>query len=141
MTVDDLYSLAEEEQIGVYAFALGKRPALSVQHEDGSCDIALNLDVVSTSAEETVLLAHELGHCTTGSFYNRYTPFDVRQKHENRADRWAVKHLLPFDSMLSAMRDGYTTVWDLAERFNVTPQFVKTAYDYWTGPAGRVFAI
>lgn len=141
MTVEDLYSMAEERQVGVYAFNMSdEMPALSLQHEDGSCDIALNMDLVSCSAEEMELLGHEMGHCVTGSFYNRYSPFDLKQRHENRADRWEIRTILPYDDMLRAMRSGLTTPWDLAERFHVTERLVRKAYDYYTGPCGLTFA-
>ena len=139
MKVVDLYSLAEDQQIGVFAFDLGDIAALSLQHEDDSCDIALNMDVVETSAQELSLLSHELGHCVTGSFYNRYSPYDVWQRHENRADRWAIQNVLPFDDMLAAMRSGHTTLWDLAEYFGVTENMIRKAYDYYTGPCGLRF--
>ena len=141
MKVDDLYSMAEEHQIGVYAFEMGDDiPALSVENTDGSCDIALNLDFVSCSADEIELLGHEMGHCMTGAFYNRYSPFDVKQRHENKADRWAIRNILPYDSLLGAMRSGCTTTWALADRFNVPERFVRKAYDYYTGACGLTFA-
>lgn len=140
MTVNDLYSMAEEDKIGVYAFDLGDdMPALSVEHEDGSCDIALNMDFVSCSAEEIELLGHEMGHCELGAFYNRYSPFDVKQRHENRADRWAITRILPYKDMLAAMRAGYTECWQLAQRFNVTERMIRKAYNYYTGPCGLSF--
>ena len=139
MTVSDLYSMAEEDDIGVYAFDLGRHAALSVRHEDWTCDIALDMGKIETTAEEKTLLGHEMGHCETGSFYNQYTPWDVRQRHENRADRWAITHLCPYEEMLEAMRSGITELWDLADRFTVTEDFVRMAYEYYTGPCGLSF--
>lgn len=140
MTVEDLYSMAEEEQIGIYAFDLGDMPALSVQHEDWSCDIALDLNEIECTATETELLSHEMGHCMTCSFYNRYCPYDVRQRHENRADRWAILHVLPFSEMRAAMRAGYRTAWELADYFSVTEDMIRKAYEYYTGPCGLTFS-
>lgn len=139
MTVADLYTMAEAEQIGIYAFDLGENTALSIEHDDWSCDIALNMDRIETTAEETSTIAHEMGHCMEGAFYNRYTPYDIRARHENRADRWAITHVLPYDDMLSAMRSGCTEPWELAERFTVTEDFIRKAYAYYTGPCGLTF--
>jgi len=44
-----------------------------------------------TDVVELYQLAHELGHCECGAFYNRYSPFDLVGKHERRADCWAKK--------------------------------------------------
>ena len=77
-------------------------------------------------------MAHELGHCSTGSFYNRHTPFDVRQCHENRADKWAIKKLVPVAELDQAVAAGYTEFWQLAEYFGVTEDFMKKAVCYYT---------
>ena len=52
------------------------------------------------------LFAHELGHCETGSFYNRYAKLDVRQQHENRADKWAIRRLVPMAESCASPADG-----------------------------------
>ena len=58
----DLYDLAEIHNIGVYWFDLGAAESLSLQMEDGSCAIAMDPWRLPTVADETVKLAHELGH-------------------------------------------------------------------------------
>ena len=55
-----------------------------------------------------------------------------KQKMENRADRWAIRKLIPREEFLSAVAEGCTTVWQLAERFNVTEEFMKKAMCYYT---------
>lgn len=96
---------------------------------DGSCAIAINHELLDPGEDKTALF-HELGHCETGSFYNQYTPHDVRQKHENRADKWAIKKLVPKDELEEAVSAGYTEVWELAELFDVTEDFMRKAI-YW----------
>ena len=90
-----LYDLAEQHGTPVYWFDLGAAESLSLQMEDGSCAIAMDPWRIPTLSDEKVKLAHELGHCETGAFYNRYAARDVRQKHENRANKWAYKKLVP----------------------------------------------
>ena len=128
----DLYDLAEIHNIGVYWFDLGAAESLSLQMEDGSCAIAMDPWRLPTVADETVKLAHELGHCETGSFYNRYAARDVRQKHENRANKWAYKMLIPEDELKNAVRQGYHEPWELAEYFGVTEAFLRGALEYYT---------
>ena len=82
-------------------------------------------------AVEKVHLAHELGHCMTGSFYSRHTAVDSRQRHENRADKWAVNHLIPVDQLDDAIAAGYTEIWELAEHFGVTEDLAKKAVCYY----------
>lgn len=127
----NLYTFAEQHGTQVYWFDLQSAESLSLPLQDGSCAIAMNPWYLHTQAEEKVKLAHELGHCETGAFYNRYAARDLRQKHENRANKWAIKKLIPEDELRAAFRDGYREPWELAEYFGVTEDFVHKAIDYY----------
>lgn len=127
----ELYDLAEAHSVPVYWFDLQVAESLSCRLNDGSSAIAMNPWSMTSLADETVKLAHELGHCETGAFYNRYSEFDVRAQHERRADKWAIKKLIPQDELAAAISDGHTEVWDLAECFNVTEDFMKKAISYY----------
>lgn len=122
----EIYDLAEQSGISV---TFGNYPA------SGSIAVHGNvaLDYGLCGRRERVHLAHELGHCETGSFYNRHSPCDVRQKHENRADKWAIKKLIPEDELKSAVKSGYTEIWELAEHFGVTDEFMEKAARYYNG--------
>ena len=127
----DLYDTAERDGIDVYWFDLDAAESLSCQNADGSCAVAINPWCLRTAAEEAVKLAHELGHCETGSFYNPYAALDIRRKHENRADRWAIKKLIPWDELIQAVHQGHREAWELAEYFRVTEEFVRKAIAYY----------
>ena len=94
---------------------------------DGECYIAIDPRKVASAADEKTKLAHEMGHCVTGAFYNVYSPWDIRQRHENRADKWAIKKLIPKDELELAVADGRTDIWELAEFFSVTEDFMRKA--------------
>lgn len=127
----DLYGLAEEHGTEIYWFDLGTAESLSLPLEDGSCAIAMDPWRMPTLADEKVKLAHELGHCETGSFYNRYAARDIRQKYENRANKWAYKKLVPQDELVEACLQGYREPWELAEYFGVTEDFLRGALKYY----------
>lgn len=131
-----LYNLAEAHGTEVYWFDLGTAESLSLMLEDGSCAIAMDPWRMTTLADEKVKLGHELGHCETGAFYNRWAVCDVRRKHENRADRWAYKKLVPKDELESAMHQGLCASWELADHFGVTEDFLKSAVSYYRMAAG-----
>ena len=90
----DLDAYAERRNIDVDWIPMRRATSLSVPLGDRYA-IALDPWKLGSLAQETVCLAHELGHCETGSFYNQYAALDVRQRHENRADKWAIQHLIP----------------------------------------------
>ena len=127
-----LYRQAERDNIGVYWFTMEGAESLSIAAPDGSCAIAMDPWYLRTRAEERAKLAHELGHCEAGSFYNQSAALDVRQKHEIRADKWAIKKLVPVDELDSAVADGCTDLWSLAERFGVPEDFMKRAVCWYT---------
>ena len=122
----DLYAYAEHRNIDVDWIPMRRATSLSVPLGDGYA-IALDPWKLSTLAQEAVCLAHELGHCETGSFYNRFAALDVRQQHENRADKWAIRRLVPEDDLDAAMADGCDTIPALADRFGVTEPFMRKA--------------
>ena len=63
-----LYDFAVQHSIGVYWFSLDATESLSYMDTDGTCYIAMDPWWLRTLAEEKTKLAHELGHCETGSF-------------------------------------------------------------------------
>ena len=100
---------------------------MSVQLPDGGQYIGMDERVMDGGVQERVHLSHELGHCMTGSFYNRASPLDVRQKHENHADYWMITHLAPADKLARLMGQGQTEAWQLAESLGVSQSLVEKA--------------
>lgn len=128
----DLYQFAERRGIDVDWIPMGRALSLSVSLDDGTCCIALDPWKMDTVKKETVCLAHELGHCERGAFYNRWAACDVRQRHENRADKWAIEHLIPLEQLNGAVAAGHTEIWSLAEYFGVTEDFMRKAVCWYT---------
>ncbi len=124
---ENLCNYANERGIDVDWMPMHRASSLSVRLPDGTMSIALNKLSAGTEADKSVRLGHELGHCETGSFYNRFSSFDNVQQNENRADKWAIAHLVPRDELYNAIADGYTEIWQLAEYFNVTDSFIRKA--------------
>ena len=127
-----LYRLAERRGIEIIPFSLPETGSLSIQDEDGACYIGMDEGHNFTEEEERTHLAHELGHCVTGSFYSRYTAVDSRQRHENRADKWSVRRLIPKSDLDEAIAAGYTELWELADFFGVTEDLIKKAVCLYT---------
>lgn len=129
--VPELYRDAEKANIDVLRYPLEKTGSMSVMLPNGVCCIGMDDRVLDGSTSERVHLSHELGHCITGSFYNIYAAADLRQRHENRADKWAVQRLIPVEQLDDAIACGYTELWELAEYFGVTESFLRKAICYY----------
>lgn len=123
----ELYRLADKQHISVDHFPMKSREALSVMDEEGLCHIAIDPSRLSGENDHRAKLAHELGHCCTGAFYNRYASCDLRQRHENRADKWAVRRLVPVEELDRAVAEGCTELWELADHFGVPEALLRKA--------------
>ncbi|MBQ4642488.1 MAG: ImmA/IrrE family metallo-endopeptidase [Oscillospiraceae bacterium] len=129
-SLKELYRIAQQQNITVDLFPLEKREALSLMELSGDCYIAIDPHKLRGEADERNKLAHELGHCCTGAFYNQYSRYNCRKRQENRADRWAIRQLIPADDLDNAIAAGCTEIWELAEHFGVSEDFIRKAVCY-----------
>lgn len=127
----ELYLIAEQSGTEIICFDLPQTVSVSVSTGNGSCYIGLDPFKIETTAQERVHLAHELGHCETGAFYSLHSAAQIRARCENRADRWAIKKLVPAAELLRALEGGITELWSLAEHFNVTEDFMRKALNHY----------
>lgn len=125
MEISSLYDFAQQQNIEVIPFPMPENDSMSLMTDDGDCFIGIDPAIQNGGIQERVHLVHELGHCVTGSFYNRYAAIDCRQRHENKADKWAIQHMIPVEALDDAVAHGCTELWELADRFNVTEEFIK----------------
>ncbi len=131
ITLKELYDIADDNDIPVIDYPIHNDSvgALSVCDDEGDCIIALDVHKLDGSADHKVKMAHELGHCIRGAFYNQYSSFDIREKHEYRADKWAVQEVMPYDELICACEQGNIEAWQLADYFGVTEDFVYRAFE------------
>lgn len=118
--IEKLFDIAEKNNIDIDYFKMRKVSSLSVPGA-----VALDTRKLSDTTDANVHLAHELGHCITGSFYNIYCKYETKNRHEYRADKWAITTLIPFDILSEALQNGMTEKWQLAEHFEVTEPFIE----------------
>lgn len=130
--LQEFYRFAEQQNITVDHFRLQKREALSLMDACGACYVAIDPGQIKGETDERAKLAHELGHCATGAFYNCFSDYDCRQRHENKADKWAVCQIVTEDELDEAVAQGHVTLWDLAEYFGVPESLMKKAVCWYT---------
>ncbi len=130
----EIYSALYEG--GVYVFDR-KLPfesaggAAAVVALGGDKAIFFDSEKLETTAEEAVTVAHEAGHIMTGSTHYVNSPYDLIRRHEYRANKWAIKKLVPKDELDLAVKRGLREIWELAEYFNVTEKFMELAVSYY----------
>ena len=129
--LENLHSLAKEQRITILDSCPPELISISVRFPDGSMLISSSdLSMAPIGTTKLECFAHELGHCMTGSFYNLYSPFDLRSRHEFRANKWAIKKLIPFSALIRAGKEGCRERHEFAEYFGVSESFIQKAVDY-----------
>lgn len=93
----------------------------------GRYGVFMDFGNIHSSAEELVVVAHEGGHISTGATHKVNSPYDLIEKHEYKADKWAVQKLIPEEELDEAVASGCTELWQLAEHFAVTEEFMRKA--------------
>lgn len=134
MELSDLTRIAEQHHHDITSLSLAESSAFTVEDSIGHCHIALSDKL--TGAAEVVALAHELGHCEYGGFYNYHSPYELRSRTEHRADRWAILRMIPLPELQEEIRDN-DNLWDLADHFNVTPEFMQKALRFYIDQLGE----
>lgn len=125
----ELYDFAENRDIILIDGCLKKVKSMSLS-DNGMCAIVIDNEKINSEVEETVIAAHELGHCETGAFYNEHS-LELRSRMEYRADKWAIKKLVPEDELIEVFESGITEIWKLAEHFGVTEDFMIKVCEYY----------
>ena len=113
--------------------------AAAVVEMDGQYGVFMDFTHIRTAAEELVAVAHEGGHVSTGATHAVGSPFDLVERSEYRANRWAAEHCLTEADFRDAFAAGYTELWELAEYFDLPEQDVKNALTYWSERKGIDF--
>lgn len=127
MTNEALLAYAESQGCRVDFLPLPETKEIVIQGKR-EC---IALDTKLSRIEEKELAAHALGHCMYGGFYNRYSKYDIIEKSERRADKWAFMKLVPPGLVKEALQNGIVEPWDLADAFDVSCEFMHCALSYY----------
>lgn len=128
MDVKQLYQTLQQNGIKFYDYKIGKLKAITICLNN-QYGIFIDTSEIKSEAEEYCMIAHEGGHCVTGCTHTVSSPLDLIEKHEYKADKWAVHKILPVEDFKYALKQGHTEIWDLAECFGVTEDFIRRALD------------
>ena len=125
MTLEQLSEVAAARGIEIDDVPMRELRAVSFP---GGC-IAMDRRKFASDAEYKCELAHEIGHCETGAFYNIHARNDVKCCCEYRANRHAAELLVPLDELRHALRYGLLPFHTLARIFDVTLEFIVMVFE------------
>lgn len=124
MTLTEVYTEIDNNGVDVYYFPMESN-AKGLAFPDGC--IVMDTDKIENEIEEKETAYHEWAHIKTGSFYNLYSPFDIKAKQEKRALKETIINLIPLKNFIEAVNSGITECWELAELFEVSEELMLKA--------------
>lgn len=127
MTTGDLRKLATARGINITERPM--RELRAIAFPQGW--IAIDPAKFHTEASYKCALAHEIGHCMTGTFYKINSPVADKERCERAANEYAARLLMPAEAVLSAFQDGQGQLSTLVTRFDVTADFAAMALDFY----------
>ena len=136
--ISDFYDYCKQHDVDVIPYDGCPKEGATIR--DAGC-YAVFLDF--TKIKSTRLLRgvcyHELGHVATGALHKVDSPFELAERSEYRANRWAAETFLTEDSFREAFSAGFTELWQLEEYFDLPEANIRAALNYWTDRRGIDF--
>ena len=139
VSLAEIYEALRAEDVRLYVYNIGFAPAATIE-QDGKYAVFYDPASVLTTAALKECLAHECGHCATGATHRVASPWDLVEKHEYKANRWAIERFLPYAALCKAMEGGLREPWELAEWFDLPQPFLERALAYYRDARGLPFA-
>ena len=136
--ISDFYQYCRKNDVDVIPFAGCPQPGATIR-DRGYYAVFLDFTKICSTRLLRGVCYHELGHVATGALHKVDSPFDLVERSEYRANRWAAEQYLPQEEFREAFRLGYTEPWQLAEYFDLPEADILTALNYWTQCKGIDF--
>ncbi len=129
VSVENILDAYEVADIAITEFR-GNINATTIEIKD-KYGVFVNPDEYETTTKLKGALTHELGHCETGATHAVYSPYDLIEKHEHRANKSAWFRWMPPEKFQEAFQTGHTEVWEVAEWFAMPEDMVRDAWKYY----------
>ena len=134
----DFYNYCREHDVAVIPYRGCPKPGATVR-DHGYYAVFLDFSQITGTRLLRGVCYHELGHLATGALHKVSSPFELVERSEHRANRWAAEHFLTREDLEEAFHSGYTQLWELAEYFDLPESDIQSALDYWTNCRGVDF--
>lgn len=136
--ISDFYDYCKTHHVDVIPYAGCPQPGATVRFQ-GDYGIFLDFTKIRSTRLLRSICCHELGHAATGALHKVDSPYELVERNEYRAKRWATENYLTEADFRCAFQDGCTELWQLAEYFDMPEQDVQWAWDFWRNSKGVDF--
>ena len=136
--LQDFYAYCTDNQIDVIPYA--GCPTQGATIRDGEWyAVFLDFSKIRSMRLMRGVCIHELGHAATGALHKLDSPYELVERSEYRANRWAAEHYITEADFRAAFAEGYTEFWQLADFFDLPEEDIKNALTYWSERKGINF--
>ena len=136
--LSQFYNYCRKNRVDVIPFSGIPQPGATIR-DRGEYAVFLDFDQIKSTRLLRGVCCHELSHVATGALHKVASPYDLVERSEYRANRYAAHHYLTVEDFRDAFACGCRELWELAEYFDLPEQDVKNALTYWTERRGIVF--
>ncbi len=137
--LETIYSDFKQNNYDIFYDNIGFASAVTISLNKSDYGIFIDKSYETKERELKEILMHEYGHCKTGTLYKFDTDKLTIERCERCADRTAIERYLPYEELCDAMKNGYREVYELAEHFEITEDFIKKALFHYTNNKGLFF--
>lgn len=136
--ISDFYNYCKTHQVDVIPYLGCPQPGATVR-DQGYYAVFLDFSKIRSTRLLRGVCCHELGHAATGALHKVDSPFEMVERSEYRANRWAAETFMTESDFREAFAAGCTELWQLAEYFDMPEEDVSKALTYWKERKGIDF--
>ena len=136
--LSDFYGYCKNNDVDIIAYNGCPQPGATIR-DRGNYAIFLEFTKIASTRLLRGICYHELGHAAAGALHKADSPYELAERSEYRANRWAAQHYLTEAEFREAFLCGVTEPWQLAEYFDLPQREIESAYRYWTVSRGVDF--
>jgi hypothetical protein len=128
--ISDFYGYCKTHNVDVIPYDGCPQPGATIR-DDGFYAVFLDFTKIKSTRLLRGVCFHELGHIATGALHKVDSPYELVERSEYRANRWATETFLTEEAFREAFALGYTELWQLSEYFDLPERVVADALTYW----------
>ncbi len=136
--ISDFYDYCKQNNVDVIPFIGCPQPGATIR-DQGYYGIFLDFSKIRSTRLLRGVCYHELGHAATGALHKVDSPYELVERSEYRANRWAAENCLTEEDFRCAFKDGCTELWQLSEYFDLPESDIQKALTYWAERKGVDF--
>ena len=136
--ISDFYHYCKQHDVDVIPYDGCPKEGATIR-DAGFYAVFLDFTKIKSTRLLRGVCYHELGHVATGALHKVDSPFELAERSEYRANRWAAETFLPEESFREAFSAGFTELWQLEEYFDLPEADICAALNYWKNSRGIDF--